>query len=106
MYLTDGRVAGVVFASSSAQGLTDFMSEIFKMFLLSALVMMVVTFALVYIVTGNLVRPLQEMVKATESFAKGDFTVRVPVNERDEIGKLSMAFNNMATSLAPAGNGP
>ena len=42
MYLTDGRVAGVVFASSSAQGLTDFMSEIFKMFLLSALVMMVV----------------------------------------------------------------
>ena len=100
MYLTDGRVAGVVFASSSAQGLTDFMSEIFKMFLLSALVMMVVTFALVYIVTGNLVRPLQEMVKATESFAKGDFTVRVPVNERDEIGKLSMAFNNMATSLA------
>ena len=26
--------------------------------------------------------------------------MRVPVDERDEIGKLSMAFNNMATSLA------
>ena len=70
------------------------------MFLLSALVMMVVTFAVVYVVTGNLVRPLREMVKATESFAKGDFSARVPINERDEIGKLSMAFNNMAASLA------
>lgn len=26
--------------------------------------------------------------------------MRVPVNERDEIGKLAMAFNNMADSLA------
>lgn len=100
LQLSDGRFAGIVFASATAQGLTDFMSEILKMFLLSAFVMMIVTFALVYVVTGNLVRPLQEMVKATESFAKGDFTARVPVNERDEIGKLSMAFNNMATSLA------
>lgn len=98
--LSDGRIAGVVFASASAQALTDFMGEILKMFLLSALVMMVVTFAVVYVVTGNLVRPLQQMVKATESFAKGDFSARVPINERDEIGKLSMAFNNMAASLA------
>ena len=73
--LSDGRIAGIVFASTSAQELTDFMGEILKMFLLSALVMMVVTFAVVYVVTGNLVRPLREMVKATESFAKGDFSV-------------------------------
>ena len=98
--LSDGRIAGIVFASTSAQELTDFMGEILKMFLLSALVMMVVTFAVVYVVTGNLVRPLREMVKATESFAKGDFSARVPINERDEIGKLSMAFNNMAARLA------
>ena len=51
-------------------------------------------------VTGNMVRPLREMLKATEAFAKGDFSVRVPIREQDEIGKLSMAFNNMADSLA------
>lgn len=50
--LSDGRLAGVVFASSSAQGLTDFMSEILRVFLLSVLVMMVVTFVLAYIVSG------------------------------------------------------
>lgn len=98
--LSDGRLAGVVFASSSAQGLTDFMSEILRVFLLSVLVMMVVIFVLAYIVSGSLTRPLREMAKATEAFARGDFSVRVPVNERDEIGKLAMAFNNMADSLA------
>lgn len=98
--LPDGTVAGVVFSSTSAEGMTDFMSELFRMFLLSALVMMVVTFALVYVVTSNMVRPLREMLRATECFAKGDFSVRVPVDERDEIGKLSMAFNSMAASLA------
>ena len=98
--LSDGQIAGVIFASSSAQGLTEFMGDILKMFLLSALVMLVVTFALVYVVTGNMVRPLREMLKATEAFAKGDFSVRVPIREQDEIGKLSMAFNNMADSLA------
>ena len=79
--LSDGQIAGVIFASSSAQGLTEFMGDILKMFLLSALVML-------------------EMLKATEAFAKGDFSVRVPIREQDEIGKLSMAFNNMADSLA------
>ena len=98
--LSDGRLAGVVFASSSAQGLTDFMSEILRVFLLSVLVLMVVIFVLAYIVSGSLTRPLREMAKATEAFARGDFSVRVPVNERDEIGKLAMAFNNMADSLA------
>ena len=98
--LSDGQIAGVIFASSSAQGLTEFMGDILKMFLLSALVMLVVTFALVYVVTGNMVRPLREMLKATEAFAKGDFSVRVPIREQDEIGKLSKAFNKMADSLA------
>lgn len=67
--LSDGRLAGVVFASSSAQGLTDFMSEILRVFLLSVLVMMVVIFVLAYIVSGSLTRPLREMAKATEAFA-------------------------------------
>lgn len=94
------QIAGVVFASTSAEGLTRFMTEILKMYLVSALVVMIVAFAVIYFVTNTLVQPLREMLSATESFGKGDFTVRVPVTELDEIGRLAMAFNNMATSLA------
>ena len=70
------------------------------MFLVSAICVILIAFAVIYVISSNMVRPLRSMVSATESFARGDFTVRVPVTELDEIGKLSMAFNNMATSLA------
>lgn len=96
----ENQMAGIVFVSSSAEDLQVFLAEMFKMFLVSSLCVFIIAFAVLYFVTGNMVRPLRAMVSATESFAKGDFTVRVPVNELDEIGKLSMAFNNMATSLA------
>lgn len=44
--------------------------------------------------------PCGQMAAATRAFAKGDFSVRVPVEGDDEIGRLASAFNNMATELA------
>jgi two-component system sensor histidine kinase BaeS len=45
-------------------------------------------------------RPLNKMKKAVESFAKGDFSVRVRVGPgKDELGKLGESFNFMAEAL-------
>ena len=96
----DQQIAGMVFVASDAGDLTDFLKEMLEMFLVSAICVIIIAFAVIYVISSNMVRPLRSMVSATESFARGDFTVRVPVTEMDEIGKLSMAFNNMATSLA------
>ncbi len=100
LIVDDQQMAGIIFISSTAEGLKDFQQEMLEMFLLSAIFVLLIAFAVIYLITSNMVRPLRSMVSATESFARGDFTVRVPVTEMDEIGKLSMAFNNMATSLA------
>lgn len=70
------------------------------MFIISSLAVLILAFAAVYFITADLVRPLRKMVAATQSFSKGDFTVRVPVESYDEIGQLAISFNNMATSLA------
>ena len=96
----DGSVIGVVFASTSAEGMTSFLLEIFKMFLFSAIAVLALSFIVIYFVTDRLVRPLREMADATQSFSKGDFAVRVPVEGYDEVSKLAMAFNTMASSLA------
>ncbi len=95
-----GLPVGIVFASSSAASLNIFLLEILKMFALSSIAVILLAFVVIYFVTKRMVAPLRQMVKATQSFSKGDFTVRVPVDSYDEIGKLSMAFNNMAGSLA------
>lgn len=95
-----GKVVGMVFASSPADMMMDFLAEILKMFVVSALAVLVLAFVAVYIITAGLVRPLRNMVVAAQSFSGGDFSMRVPVESHDELGQLAVAFNNMASSLA------
>ena len=91
---------GALFASCPADDLYTFLNELIQMFLFSTLVVLVVAFFLIWVITRSMVRPLQQMLDAVQSFTKGDFTKRVQVASGDEIGQLSMAFNNMATTLS------
>lgn len=95
-----GAPAAVIFASAPSNALNAFLTEILKMFLISALAVLILAFAAVYFITADLIRPLRKMVAAAHSFAIGDFSVRVPVESYDEMGQLALAFNNMASSLA------
>ncbi len=52
------------------------------------------------IVIGNLItRPLQKVIYLSSTIAEGDFTKKLKVTSRDEIGRLSAAFNEMITKL-------
>jgi signal transduction histidine kinase len=52
------------------------------------------------ITTRGLVRRLRNLVRATTRFADGDYSQRVPVSRRDEVGQLEEQFNRMAEQLA------
>ena len=94
-----GVKVGVLFGSIAADAFNSFITEMIQMVLLSALLVLLVSFVVIYFVTNRLVRPLREMVDATQSFINGDFTIRIPVEGYTEIDRLGMAFNNMASSL-------
>ena len=94
-----GEVLGAVFAATSAGSLNDFITAMLRMFVVSAFVALILVFLYVLYITARMVRPIQKMVVATENFSRGDFTTRVPVDSFDELGRLAMAFNNMAESL-------
>ncbi|MDR3551654.1 MAG: HAMP domain-containing sensor histidine kinase, partial [Clostridia bacterium] len=70
-----------------------------RIFIICSLIVLLLSFVIISLVTARLVRPLREMSAAAKSFAKGDFSKRVPVYDKDEIGQLASAFNNMASSL-------
>ncbi len=95
-----GGTIGVVFAGSSAGGMTSFLSDVLLIFVIGAILVIVISFIVTYFTTEAMVRPLRAMLKATDSFAKGDFAARVPVEGDEEIEQLAMAFNNMAANLA------
>jgi two-component system chemotaxis sensor kinase CheA len=60
---------------------------------------LVVSLVLILIARKEVIRPLGRLVAAAKAVSDGDFSVRVPSTQQDEIGALSRAYNNMAESL-------
>lgn len=65
---------------------------------ISASVLLVAVLMGVYFVKSICV-PLATLNTTAKKFATGDFSERIPVKSKDEIGQLSVAFNDMASEL-------
>lgn len=74
--------------------------SIVKIMLFASGVVLLIIFMIVGFWTYRMLKPLHQMALATKSFAQGDFSKRVDVDSEDEIGQLSLSFNQMADSLA------
>ena len=92
------RIIGSVFAIVAA-GTTDLVHNVIKTFFLASLICLIVGFAAMWILTRQMVKPLQQMSAAAKRFAVGDFSYRVKVHGNDELSDLGNAFNDMANAL-------
>lgn len=99
IYTNDGCFLGLVLASIETASLKDFTLSVFKIFLISGVLVLFFSVTAISVMTYNMVRPLRKMAQAAHSYAKGDFSPRVAVKGSDEVAQLAMAFNNMAASL-------
>lgn len=102
IYYKNNRIFGIVIVSTDTSDVSTFTDMVLKLFILSAIAALGVSFLAISIFSYNLVKPLKQMAQAAKQFAKGDFTVRVSEGSNDEIGELAVAFNNMADSLSSA----
>jgi PAS domain S-box-containing protein len=64
------------------------------------LVLMALGALAVYGVSGRITKPLEQLAGAAEAITAGDYTRRVDVDRRNEIGRLGTAFNVMAARVA------
>jgi two-component system, NtrC family, nitrogen regulation sensor histidine kinase NtrY len=55
-----------------------------------------------FVAARKLVEPIQNMIEGTRSVARGDFTTRLPLPSRDEVGYLVSSFNEMTQRLSLA----
>ena len=51
------------------------------------------------LVTAGLVRPVKRLVEKTHAVEQGDLEVELPVNSRDEVGRLTTSFNAMVRDI-------
>lgn len=101
--LSHGKVIGAVFVQipvfSGGNLLPGFSTAVLASGVFWLVLMLPVGVLFGLITTRALVRRLRHLVTATTRFADGDYTQRVQVSRRDEVGQLEQQFNRMAEEL-------
>ena len=97
----DGATAlGAVFAVASTTSMDTMWQAFLGLFLMTAMVVLMIAFAVCSVTTMRQIKPIREMAQATRLYAEGDFDIRMKDYGRsDEIGELAVSFNRMAETL-------
>ena len=73
--------------------------EMLRIVLLAGFVATVISIVIGFLFSRMLTKPLRKINEAAHVIANGDFSERIVINARDEIGELAGAFNYMAHEL-------
>lgn len=98
------NVWGVTFVICDTATLNSSQTEILKVFLHVLIGTSIFAFLATWLFAYKTVKPIEQMVKATQAFSVGDFSSRINVKSKDEIGTLAISFNSMADSLESSEN--
>jgi len=67
--------------------------------ILLATLVVITTIVMIIFIVSAITKPVTELVEATDQISRGDFSTRVEIEQRDEIGHLANTFNRMTESL-------
>jgi signal transduction histidine kinase len=100
--LVEGRLAGVVYLSQPLRDLTAVLHDLRTRWLISTAIALLLSGIVGLLLSGAIVRPLRRLTAAAGAVAHGQLDQQVPVRSRDELGRLSQAFNDMTARLQAA----
>ncbi len=99
-----GDVCGIVVFSSSSVIQRALLLAFVRIFLLTAVIVLLLAVFSVFGTSRVMARPLLDMAACAQAFAQGDFSARVFrwAQRGDEVGELASAFNAMADAISKA----
>ncbi|MEH6625694.1 MAG: diguanylate cyclase [Motiliproteus sp.] len=77
----------------------DSIGELFQMLIFGVTVSLLVVALMALSHAKNIARPITRLKDAVARISRGDYTTPVPVVPQDELGQLSLAFNQMLDDL-------
>ncbi len=90
---------GMVFIHSTVSQLHDLQRRIIQSMYLPFLVMIIISFALIGIISGKIMRPVRRIVEVAEEYSTGNFDAKINIRSKDEIGQLASSLEYMASEL-------
>jgi len=97
--LKQQKTIGYVFMFQNTDSIHALMERLNKHFLIVGLVSGLVTIAVIIVLSRKLAQPLMAMKEATLQMNKGDFTVALSTNGKDELSDLANAIQQLSDDL-------
>lgn len=97
--ITRGENAYVIYILDNRETVENLNSELFTLILESLVFGLVISVLLSFLLAKTMITPIEHLTDAAERVADGDFSRKISVSSRDEIGILTSAFNDMAKQL-------
>lgn len=100
-----GAFAGTVYLMPAVQfeagkaALQILYSQIGRFFIVGAALAVLVALALTFFLSRRILSPVKALTTAAQRLGKGDFSQRVHIKDKSEIGELASTFNSMAADL-------
>lgn len=99
---SNGKIVGAIYIVASMSELYQTMEGINQIFVSATLIALGLTAVLGVLLAGTITSPIKALTRQATAVAEGRFDERVPVFGKDEIGQLSIAFNDMTDRLSDA----
>lgn len=101
-YNDNDRVVGAVYMVASMDSLYDTANRVNQIFFSGTLIALGLTGVLGILLAHTITSPIKGLTRQAAAVAEGKFNLQVPVLGDDEIGRLSLAFNDMTIRLKEA----
>lgn len=95
----DKRLEGILYMYYPLAKITEFATGDFFYLAISAVVFTGLIALLCLIILRQILKPMRALLDAVHQMSAGKYDTRVTVRSGDEVGQLSQAFNEMATSI-------
>ncbi len=96
----DDEPAGMILIHSTVEQLHNIQQNIVKLIYVPFLVMIIISFALLGIISGKIMRPIRKINTVAEQYSTGNFDVTIDIHSNDEIGQLASSLEYMASELS------
>jgi signal transduction histidine kinase len=103
-----GQSAGTIYLSTESSGSSDpfspptLSSAVGRFLIWGALLAIAVAFLFTFLISRRMLAPVKVLTETAKQLGHGDFTHRVQIKDKGEIGELAQAFNSMAGDLERA----
>jgi len=94
-----GNTLGVVRFALPLSEVQLRIQHIYRVVLLGAIIAVVIAFTVAYFLSRSITFPISRMQEGAQRIAKGDFSKKVNIKSKDELGELAKSLNIMAGEL-------